>query len=252
MDIYIIKIQKVVRGYLCKIKMLPLFLRIIQNYLSSIMYLFSNSTDDGRINSFIDENNIIKILQSKYGDNRIKIPKIRMWYDILIYDKIHGWLPVNIKSTTTLTNDNTGNLAMCVYAYTDQNLDLFNDKTYVNGKMSTIFIDKLRNEKYNYNFKKDYYFLVLNKTQPTDIIINSIKGLNIIHANNNNLPFQICWNKNRYYEYNGIIKSIRVLLNCLQKIKHNWKKNFIDNIKKVDRKRRRIDDCFVTHKKMRL
>ena len=27
-----------------------------------------------------------------------------------VYDYIHGWLPVNIKSTTTTTADNTGNL----------------------------------------------------------------------------------------------------------------------------------------------
>lgn len=33
---------------------------------------------------------------------------------------MYGWIPVNIKTTTTLTNDNTGNLAMCVYAYTDR------------------------------------------------------------------------------------------------------------------------------------
>ena len=62
MDINIIKIQKIVRGFLCRIKRLPLFLYIIHNYLSSVFYSFSISTDDGRINSFIDENNIIKIL----------------------------------------------------------------------------------------------------------------------------------------------------------------------------------------------
>ena len=248
MDIDIIKIQKNIRGYLCRIKLLPLFLRVIQNYLSSILYSFSNSTDDGRINSFIDENNIIKILYSKYGD-RIRIPKIRMWYDILIYDRVYGWLPVNIKSTTTLTKDNTGNMAMCVYAYTDEQLDLFTDKTYENGKMSLIFIDKIKNKKYNYNFKKDYYFLVLNKKQPSDIIINSVKGLNRIYVNNNNLPFQICWNKNRNYEYNGIKKSVCSLLSSFQKIKHNWKKNFIDNIKNINKKRKRINKPFKTCKK---
>ena len=33
-------------------------------------------------------------------------------------------IPVNIKSTTTLTCDNTGNLTFCVYAYTDKRHDL--------------------------------------------------------------------------------------------------------------------------------
>ena len=60
MDIDIIKIQKVLRGFLCRLKRLPLFLYILHKYLSSISYSFSVSTDDGRINSFIDENNIIE------------------------------------------------------------------------------------------------------------------------------------------------------------------------------------------------
>ena len=37
-----------------------------------------------------------------------------MWYDILVFDYMYGWLPINIKITTMKTNDNTGNLAMCV------------------------------------------------------------------------------------------------------------------------------------------
>ena len=250
MDINIIKIQKIVRGFLCRIKRLPLFLYIIHNYLSSVFYSFSISTDDGRINSFIDENNIIKILCTKYGEHRIKVPKIRMWYDVLIYDRICGWLPVNIKSTSTKTRDNTGNLAMCVYAYTNEKLDLY--KTYENGIMSNIFIEKLRTKEYNYSFRKDYYFLVFNKQKPKDIIINSIKGLQIIYVNNNNLPFQVCWNKNRNYEYKGVINSIGLLLSSMKKIKHTWKKNFIDNIININKKRKRTYNLFKQNKRVKL
>ena len=58
--------------------------------------------------------------------SRIKKPKARMWYDILVKDYQYGWLPVNIKTTTTKTSDNTGNLAICVYAYTNEQLKLEN------------------------------------------------------------------------------------------------------------------------------
>jgi hypothetical protein len=95
-----------------------------------------------------------------------------MWYDILAYDFIFGWIPINIKTTTTKTADNTGNLAMCVYAYTDEILDF--NKSYENGKMSIILFNKLKSKNYNRNNKKDYYFIVLNKTNSNDIIINSI------------------------------------------------------------------------------
>ena len=187
--------------------------------------------DDGRINSCIDENNIIELLILKFT-KRIKKPKIRMWYDILVFDYIYGWLPVNIKTTTTLTNDNTGNLTMCVYAYTDELLDI--NKTYKNGKMSNILLDKLKNKKYNLSNKKDYYFIVLNKSNSNDIIINSVKGLTVLTPNINNLPFQVCWNKNRVFKYENINIKIKSFIECLQKPKPSWKKIFLTNIRELD------------------
>ena len=69
------------------------------------------------------------------------------------------------------------------------------NNSYENGKMSNILYNKLKNKEYNKNNKKDYYFIILNKTNTDDIIINSIKGLIILTPNINNLPFQVCWNK---------------------------------------------------------
>jgi hypothetical protein len=217
----IIKIQKWFRGCIYRLKHLPLIMYKIQNYLKLEKFKFSNANEDGRINSCNDEDEVIKLLINKFG-NVIKRPKIRMWYDIMVFDVIFGWLPVNIKTTTTLTNDNTGNLAMCVYSYTNENLDL--NKSYDNGKMSNILIDKFKNKEYNYISKKDYYFIVLNKQNSDDIIINSLKGLSVLTPNINNLPFQICWNKNIKIKINKFIE-------CLKKPKPNWKEIFISNIK---------------------
>jgi hypothetical protein len=82
MEKYIITIQKWFRGYIYRLKHLPLILYKIKNYLLLQNLLLSNIHEDGRINSSIDENIIIDIIIKKFGD-RIKIPKIRMWYDIL-------------------------------------------------------------------------------------------------------------------------------------------------------------------------
>ena len=90
------------------------------------------------------------------------------------------------------TNDNTGNLDMCVYAYTNTILDIHTNKSYENKKMSDILFNELKNKKYNTKNKKDYYFIVLNKTNANDIIVNSVKRLTILTSNINNLPFQVC------------------------------------------------------------
>lgn len=229
-DNIIIKIQKWYRGCIFRLKQLPMIMYKIKNYLLSQNIKFSRQNKDGRINSSIDEEFIIDLLYEKFS-NKIRKPSIRMWYDILVFDFIYGWIPINIKTTTTLTNDNTGNLAMCVYSYTNELLDL--NKSYENGKMSAILIHKLKHKQYNINAKKDYYFLVLNKNNANDIIVNSVKGLILLSPNINNLPFQICWNKNRNFKYENINKKINLFIYCLQKPNSSWKEKFILDIRSI-------------------
>ena len=226
----IIKIQSWVRGYMIRLKQLPLIMYKIQKHLKSQSFQFSTQNEDGRINSCIDEEEVIKLLTEKFGE-KIKKPKKRMWYDILAFDSMYGWIPINIKTTTTLTSDNTGNLAMCVYAYTDEMLDIHREKSYENGKMSIILFNKLQNKNYNISNKKDYYFIVLNKTNTNDIIVNSVKGLTILTPNINNLPFQVCWDKNRSFTYENINKKVKQFVECLQKPRPSWTETFMLNMR---------------------
>jgi hypothetical protein len=85
----VIQIQKWFRGCNVRIKQLPLIMYKIKKYLEIQVFNFSNQNEDGRINSYIDENLIIKLLVEKFT-YRIKKPKIRMWYDILVFDYMYG------------------------------------------------------------------------------------------------------------------------------------------------------------------
>ena len=229
-ELKIIKIQKWFRGCILRLKRLPLIMYKIRHFLINQPIQINNNNEDGRINSCDDESTIVDSLLKKF-DNKIQKPKMRMWYDILAFDHIYGWIPINIKTTTMLTSDNTGNLAMCVYAYTDEMLDISNNNTFVNGKMSDILFEKLKNKKYNKQNKKDYYFIVLNKTNSKDIIINSIKGLEFLTPNINNLPFQINWSKNREFKYEKIQIKINIFVKCLKKPKPSWKEIFMTNMR---------------------
>ena len=210
---------------------LPAILYYVQTLLRQEKVAFSKETTDGRINSCIDENTVVSFLQTKIGPENIRIPQKRMWYDISLRDEVVGWIPVNIKTTTMNTSDNTGNLAMCVQAYTDMELDL--DKTCENGKMSDILIRYLKEGRYNRQENKDYYFLVLNKCVPEDVIVNSVLGLTVLTPNVNNLPFQICWNKNREYAPKPIETNIQMFLNCMQKPRPSWKEAFMCEVRKL-------------------
>ena len=100
--------------------------------------------------------------------------------------------------------------------------------------MSVILLDKLKNKKYNTNNKKDYYFIVLNKTDKSDIIINSVKGLTTLTPNLHNLPFQVKWSKNRVFKYKNINENIKMFIDALQKPKPSWEETFMSNIRTLD------------------
>lgn len=97
--------------------------------------------------------------------------------------------------------------------------------------MSIILLNKLKDKKINNN--RDYYFIVINKTEITDVIINSIKGLIKLTSNANNLPFQICWNNNREFKYEHITKKTKLFINCLSNTKPSWEHKFVENIKNL-------------------
>jgi hypothetical protein len=123
---------------------------------------------------------------------------------------------------------------MCVYAYTNEVLDIHKNKSCSNGKMSDILFCRIKNKEYNTHNKKDYYFLVLNKTDASDVIINSVKGLTVLTPNINNLPFQICWNKNRIFTYESVNKKIKLFIDCLRKPKPSWKETFMSNMRTLE------------------
>ncbi len=227
-----IKIQRWFRSIRTnKLHKLPNVIYLAQQIIIENNITCCNSLDDGRINSCFDED-IIKNLLKRELKTRVKIPKKRKWYDILLNDYTYGWIPVNIKSTTLKSSDNTGNMAMCVQAYTDELLDL--KLNHNNGNMSKLLMEKLNSNNLNNKHKKDYYFIVVNKKKATDVIVNSVLGLSELTPNNNNLPFQVCWEKNRTFNYSNIKSKVKMFIECLQQPKPSWRENFMKSIREFN------------------
>jgi hypothetical protein len=187
-----------------------------------------SSNPDGRVNSCLDEETIITMLELRFP-KRLQYCKTRHWFDFMVYDYVYGFLPVNIKTSMMKNADNTGNLSICVQSYTPYCLDA--KKNYKNGQLTTILMDCFMSKHYNRNMKKDYYFVVVNKNDPTDIIINSVKGLSVLTSNIHNMPFQVNWNKNRLFQYEPITKKIRIFQECILRTQEDLKYTLLNGMR---------------------
>ena len=184
----------------------------------------NESNTDGRINSSIDEDTILKILDDTIP-NLIKISKMRMWHDLCAFDETRNiWIPINIKTSTFKSSDNVGNLSICAYAYTNIEMDL--NKNYNSSQVHEQLIDALKSKNYNNDVNRDYYFLVVNKLNPTEIIINSVRGLTKLTPNMSNLPFQVNWKYNRTFKIQPIEENIWQFTDCFKDKKIHWKEMF--------------------------
>lgn len=224
------RLEAIVKSYKQRRNTLPNVLKYAKKVVEREGIEVSKRDRDGRVNSTDDETKISQILKKEFG-KRVKIKERRHWYDVALYDFRYGWIPINIKSTTTHTSDNIGNLATIVHSLCDYNIGLEDNPQ--NGTMSRVFINCIKENKICKNNKKDYYFLVFNK-ENQEVIINSLKGLTKLTSNNNNLPFQVQWDKNKDYVYKDANIVIKTVIKTIQKPKSSWIEEFLQEIRRIE------------------
>jgi hypothetical protein len=180
---------------------IPKILIDIAEHLQRQNVLLSKQFVDGRINASINENELIKEIQKKFD---IQLSKVREWYDFAIEDK-KEFYPVNIKITDTTHADNLNCKLGIYYALTGMLPD------FPNGIGWLPYFEKLK-ENLGKDETKDYFFLVFNKQNPADIFVNTLKGLQTLQPNGNNLPFQCKWDNNRKYKKRSFTQAKKYIL----------------------------------------
>ena len=152
-------------------------------YLNTLTIVVSENHEDGRVNSIDDEDTIIALLIERYGDN-VEKPPARCWWDL----KLFGY-PINIKSSKFgSAADNFSSKAAILYALTNL------PESEVTCSSWKQFQKKLQHNSSQLT-PRDYYIIVLNKVTK-QVHLTSLKSLNKLTSNGNNLPFQIKWRDN--------------------------------------------------------
>lgn len=174
----------------------------------------SDSSTDGRVNSALSEKDVCaKIVRGFIDDPELRssgytpnVPKARAWQDIGITDTSNGLLvPINIKVSNLSGSDNLNCKLGIYYALTGEDPE---QNGVTNGISYPCFMKRLsdgikRAENAAKTSKKplsediDYYFLIIDKNDPSKAYWTRLKEMSEIVPNGNNLPFQANWARNR-------------------------------------------------------
>ncbi len=184
--------------------MIPTQLNEIAEFLKTNPYNLSQPLQDGRLNSSVNEEEILNTIKDYFP---IQLPKAREWWDFS-FEENDIFYPVNIKTTTTKTADNLNGKLGIYYALCGLVPEFNNEIAWEK------YFQKLHKD-LGKNTNKDYYFLIINKNDPKDVFINSLKGIQTLQPNN--LPFQCKWDNNREIVQRNFTESKNFILSALAK-----------------------------------
>ncbi|MCQ2630107.1 restriction endonuclease [Helicobacter pylori] len=192
--------------------MIPTQLNEIAEFLKTNPYHLSQPLQDGRLNSSVNEEEILNTIKDYFP---IQLPKAREWWDFS-FEENKIFYPVNIKTTTTKTADNLNGKLGIYYALCGLLPEFNNEIAWEK------YFQKLHKD-LGKNTDRDYYFLIINKNDPKDVFINSLKDVFINSLKGiqtlqpNNLPFQCKWDNNREIVQRNFIESKNFILSALAK-----------------------------------
>lgn len=154
------------------------------SFLKGKNFNFSKFSDDGRINSAVNESEIINLIKRKFN---ISQGKKREWFDFS-YDYDGIFYPVNLK-ITELSTDNL-NCKLGIYYALVGKIPNFDNQIGWDEFLNNLSKNICKNN-------ADYYFLIINKNCLKDIFWTSLKQIHTLVPNGNNLPFQANWEINK-------------------------------------------------------
>ncbi|MGL2803657.1 restriction endonuclease [Helicobacter pylori] len=184
--------------------MIPTQLNEIAEFLRTNPYHLSQPLQDGRLNSSVSEEEILNTIKDYFP---IQLPRAREWWDFS-FEENKIFYPVNTKTTTTKTADNL-NGKLGIYDALCGLVPEFNNEIAWEKYFQKLHKDLGKNT------NRDYYFLIINKNDPKDIFINSLKGIQTLQPNN--LPFQCKWDNNREIVQRDFNESKNSILSALAK-----------------------------------
>lgn len=188
------------------------FCKLVMNELTSdlrnkTIELSDDDVSDGRVYSAINELNVTNVIEEIYKDNPFykeydleliepnkNSASNREWYDIA-FKNADVFIPINIKiSALSRFADNLNCKTGLAYALTGLPPEELSQLSRLDwAAYGQAVVPHITDEETG----TDYYFLIVNKNNLTDIFWNSLKHIPELVPNGSNLPFQCRFERNR-------------------------------------------------------
>lgn len=204
------------------------FCKLVMNTLTSdlrnkTIELSNDEISDGRVYSAVNELNVTNVIEEIYKENPFykehnleliepnkNSSSNREWYDIA-FENDDIFVPINIKiSVLNRFADNLNCKTGLVYALTGlppEDLNQFSRLDW--AAYGQAFVPYITDEETG----TDYYFLIVNKNNLSDIFWNSLKHIPELVPNGSNLPFQCRFERNREPDEATQVESNKRLIN---------------------------------------
>jgi len=199
----------------------------ISDWLARRKVKLVGGNENQRINSVKSHTLILDMLRmhQPFGVKPFARPGVG-WYSFEIEGDNSRTLSVKIKVSTFLRADNLNCKLGMFYALTGERPQ-FTDEI----KWEHYF--DLLSKNLDRDCEDDFYFLVVNATDSSDVFCNSLKGIGTLSPNGSNVPFQCKWSDNREPCNRSNVNATDYILTTLEKsallradMYHRYKKFF--------------------------
>jgi hypothetical protein len=180
---------------------------------------------EGRVSSLVDEENVIEwLLKHPKWKNYVSVTNLRGAGDMVVkdYDESHPIHLINIKSTN-LTTDNATSIVGFAYGLTDLSLN------ELPSRMNEKKLIELIKTRPNNLKSKDYYYLVFDKKNMSNLSLRPLKDVEYWKPNPSN-RLQIDWG-NEFHNQNVTNESDVSAKRIIVGLKSAWDKK-VDNMPK--------------------
>lgn len=159
----------------------------IRDHLATKRIKLATGNENHRIDAVQSQTKILNLLQKTF---QIELPPSRdSWFSFSISSGTN-WYPVKIKVSRFSRADNLNCKLGIYFALTGVRPD-FPDEIDWDDYFQLLSANICENT------KNDFYFLIVNRNDSSDVFCSSLKGINTLIPNGNNLPFQCKWSDNR-------------------------------------------------------